>query len=60
MPESIAVAAQSVAQERRVRIAKTVVLTLACFVGLSLLTALVFGAYNTVTDRPAKEIFYSR
>lgn len=43
--------------ERKVRLAKTIVLTLACFVGLSLLTAVVFGIYGYVTERPVKELF---
>jgi hypothetical protein len=53
-------AESSEAEERRVRTAKTIVLSLACFVGLSLVTALVFGVYNFVTDRPAKEMFQGR
>ncbi|MFI5307732.1 MAG: hypothetical protein ACHQ53_10290 [Polyangiales bacterium] len=47
-------------EERRVRTAKTIVLSLACVVGLSLVTAFVFGVYNFVTDRPAKEMFQGR
>jgi hypothetical protein len=47
----------SATQERRVRIAKTIVLSLACVVGVTLVTALVFGVYNYTTDRPAKELF---
>jgi uncharacterized membrane protein SpoIIM required for sporulation len=43
--------------ERRLRIVKAGVLTLAFFVVLSLLVAAVFGAYHYVTDRPAKELF---
>jgi len=43
--------------ERRLRIVKSLVLTLAGFVVLSLVTALVFGVYNYWTDRPAKELF---
>lgn len=45
--------------ERKVRIVKTVVLALACVVGLTLVMAVVFGVYHHVTDRPAKELFGS-
>jgi hypothetical protein len=45
------------AYERKLRIVKSIVLTLAGFVVLSLVTALVFGVYNYTTDRPAKELF---
>lgn len=45
------------AYDRKVRIARTIVLWLACFVGLTLAVAAVFGAYNLATDRPAKELF---
>jgi hypothetical protein len=43
--------------ERRVRLAKTIVLSLACVVAVTLVTAFVFGVYNYATDRPAKELF---
>jgi hypothetical protein len=43
--------------ERKVRLAKTIVLWLACFVAVTLLVACVFGVYNYATDRPAKELF---
>jgi hypothetical protein len=45
------------ALERRIRIAKTIVLTIACIVGATLVTAFVFAMYNYTTDRPAKELF---
>jgi hypothetical protein len=57
MSESFAVDVSTEAQERRIRIAKTIVLSIACVVGITLLTALVFGVYNYTTDRPAKELF---
>jgi hypothetical protein len=61
MSESLSVAGRAqTAEERRLRVVKTVVLSLACVVGLSLLTALVFGVVNLVTDRPAKEMFLGR
>jgi hypothetical protein len=43
--------------ERKVRLAKAIVLSLACLVGLSLLTAMVFGIYGYATERPVKELF---
>ena len=43
--------------ERKLRLAKTIVLSLACFVAFTLVVALVFGVYNYTTDRPAKELF---
>jgi hypothetical protein len=43
--------------ERKVRLAKTLVLSLACVVAATLVVALVFGVYNFATDRPAKELF---
>jgi hypothetical protein len=43
--------------ERKVRLAKTIVLSLACFVAVTMVVALVFGVYNYTTDRPAKELF---
>jgi hypothetical protein len=49
---------QAAAYERKLRIARKIVYGLAAFVGLTLLVALVFGAYSFITDRPAKEIFY--
>jgi hypothetical protein len=48
---------QAEAYDRKVRLAKKIVMWLAAFVGLSLLTAMVFGVYSYVTDRPAKELF---
>jgi len=45
------------AEERRIRIAKRVVLTLACIVGVTMVVALVFGVYNYTTERPAKALF---
>jgi hypothetical protein len=47
------------AEERRILIAKRIVLTLACFVGVTMVVALVFGIYNYTTERPAKELFNS-
>jgi hypothetical protein len=43
--------------ERKVRLAKTIVLSLACVVAVTLVVAFVFGIYNYTTDRPAKELF---
>lgn len=43
--------------ERKVRIAKAIVLTLAGIVGLTLVFAIVLGVYHHVTDRPAKALF---
>ena len=43
--------------ERKVRLAKTIVLSLACVVAVTLVVAFVFGVYNYATDRPAKELF---
>ena len=43
--------------ERKVRRAKTIVLSLACVVALTLLTALVFAIYGYATERPVKELF---
>jgi hypothetical protein len=43
--------------DRKVRLAKTIVLSLACVVAVTLVVALVFGVYNYATDRPAKELF---
>lgn len=43
--------------ERKVRLAKTIVLSLACLVAVTLAVAFVFGVYNYATDRPAKELF---
>jgi len=43
--------------ERRLRIARRVVLTLASFVVLSLIVSVVFGVYNYTTDKPAKAMF---
>lgn len=43
--------------DRKVRLARTVVIRLAWAVGFSLVVAFVFAAYNLVTDRPAKEMF---
>jgi hypothetical protein len=60
MNEPVAIRAPDAIQERRVRIAKTIVLSLACVVGVTLVTALVFGLYNYTTDRPAKELFQGR
>ena len=45
------------AYERKVRRAKTIVLSLACVVAVTLVTAFVFAIYNYTTDRPAKELF---
>ncbi|MGD8861634.1 MAG: hypothetical protein PVI30_16615 [Myxococcales bacterium] len=44
--------------ERTLRLVRRAVLTLAGFVAVTLLVALVFAGYNLVTDRPAKEMFY--
>jgi hypothetical protein len=43
--------------ERKVRLVKRVVLSLACVVGLTLVLAVVLGVYHHVTDRPAKALF---
>jgi hypothetical protein len=43
--------------ERKVRLAKTIVLSLACIVAVTLVTAVAFGVYGYVTDRPVKELF---
>ena len=48
------------AVERRIRVAKTIVLTIAGIVAVTLVTAFVFGVYNYATDRPAKELFLGR
>jgi len=45
------------AYERKVRRAKMIVLSLACVVAMTLLTAFVFAVYSYTTDRPAKELF---
>ena len=45
------------AQERRIRIAKRIVLSLACVVAVTIAVAVVFGIYNYTTERPAKELF---
>jgi hypothetical protein len=45
------------AYERKLRLAKTIALSLACFVAVTMVVALVFGVYNYTTDRPAKELF---
>jgi hypothetical protein len=45
------------AEERRILIAKRIVLALACVVGVTMVVALVFGVYNYTTERPAKEMF---
>lgn len=45
------------AYDRKVRLARTIVIRLAWAVGFTLVVALVFGAYNMITDRPAKEMF---
>ena len=58
MTEPLAVGASvNAAEERRIRIAKKIVLSLACVVGVTLVTALVFGVYNYTTDKPAKALF---
>jgi hypothetical protein len=44
-------------QERRIRIAKRIVLSLACVVAVTIAVAVVFGIYNYTTERPAKELF---
>jgi hypothetical protein len=44
--------------ERTLRLVRRAVITLAGFVAVTLLVALVFAGYNLVTDRPAKEMFY--
>jgi hypothetical protein len=49
--------AQHSDEQRRVRLAKRVVLVLACVVGVTLVTAFVFAMYSYTTDRPAKEMF---
>lgn len=41
----------------RVRRARKVVLGLAAFVLLTLVTGVLFAAYNFATDRPVKELF---
>jgi hypothetical protein len=43
--------------ERRLRIVRRIVLTLASFVALSLIVSVVFAVYNYTTDRPAKAMF---
>jgi hypothetical protein len=53
-------AQQQSTEDRRVQVAKKVVLVLACIVGVTLATACVFATYSYVTDRPAKEMFQSR
>jgi hypothetical protein len=53
-------AAVDEAVERRIRVAKTIVLTIAGIVAVTLVTAFVFGIYNYTTDRPAKELFLGR
>jgi hypothetical protein len=57
MPDPMLHAGSDPAYERKLRIVKSIVLTLAGVVVLSLVTALVFGVYNYTTDRPAKELF---
>jgi hypothetical protein len=57
MSETPAVPEALAREERRLRIVKTFVLGLACFVGLTLVTAAVFAIYSNVTDRPAKAMF---
>jgi hypothetical protein len=53
-------ATTSDAEERRIRLAKTVVLRLAVVVALTLVTALTFAIYSYATDRPVKELFKAR
>jgi hypothetical protein len=48
------------AEERRIQLAKTIVLRLACVVALTLVTALTFAIYSYASDRPVKELFKSR
>lgn len=43
----------------RVQLARKVVLRLAVFVMLTLVTGLLFATYNFATDRPVKELFLS-
>jgi hypothetical protein len=57
MPDPMLHAGSDTAYERKLRIVKSIVLTLAGLVALSLVTALVFGVYNYATDRPAKALF---
>ena len=58
MPEPVVVQlTPQAAYDRKVRLARKIVLWLAAFVGLTLVTAAVFGVYSYVTDRPAKELF---
>jgi hypothetical protein len=45
------------AQERRIRLAKRVVLSLACVVAVTFAVAMVFAIYSYATERPAKELF---
>lgn len=52
-----AAAAALAAQERRILIAKRIVLSLACVVAVTIAVAMVFGIYNYTTERPAKELF---
>jgi len=42
---------------RKIAIARRIVLSIAFFVGLTLVSAAVLGVYHHVTDRPAKELF---
>jgi hypothetical protein len=57
MPDRMLHAGSDPVYERKLRIVRSIVLTLAAFVALSLVTALVFAVYNYTTDRPAKELF---
>jgi hypothetical protein len=43
--------------ERKVRLAKTIVLSLACVVVFTLVTAVAFAIYGYVTMRPVNELF---
>jgi hypothetical protein len=60
MSDPLAIAPSKADEERRIRIAKTIVLCLACVVGVILATTFVFAMYNYTTDRPAKELFQKR
>ena len=45
------------AEQRKLRVVKSDVLTLAGVVGITIATAMVFAIYSYTTDRPAKHMF---
>jgi len=45
------------AEQRKLRVVKSSVLALACVVGVTIATAMVFAIYSYTTDRPAKHMF---